>query len=82
MLRTRCGGTDFDAVAKFVNDTKNRGRWSGIIILTDGYAPTMSAVNGAKVLWVVTPSGTMDHVRPGDLACKMNAGEGGKFKAY
>lgn len=41
----------------------------------------MSAVNGAKVLWVVTPSGTMDHVRPGDLACKMNA-DSGKFKAY
>lgn len=81
MLRTRCGGTDFDAVAKFVNNPKNRGRWSGIIILTDGYAPSMSAVNGAKVLWVVTPSGTMDHVRPGDLACKMNA-DSGKFKAY
>jgi predicted metal-dependent peptidase len=69
--RTRCGGTDFNAVAKFVNSTKNRGRWSGVIILTDGYAPTMSHVHGAKILWVITPSGTCDVTRPGDLIVQL-----------
>lgn len=80
-LRTRCGGTDFEAVANFVNRVDNRGKWSGIIILTDGYAPTMGAVNGARVLWVVTEHGTMQHLRPGDLAVQMKKSEG-KFKPY
>ena len=73
--RTRCGGTDFQAVANFVNDPKNRRRWTGIIILTDGYAPTMGALNGARVLWIVTPDGTKDHIRPGDLVVKIGQGE-------
>lgn len=80
--RTRCGGTDFDAVANFCNDSKNRAsQWSGVVILTDGYAPTMSAIRGAKVLWVITESGTMDAVRPGDLACRMAKNQG-SFKKY
>lgn len=69
--RTRCGGTDFDAVQRFVNDPKNRGRWSGVVILTDGYAPTMGAIVGAKVLWIITPTGTLDHMRPGDLLVQL-----------
>lgn len=80
-LRTRCGGTDFDSVANFCNQPENRNKWSGIIILTDGYAPKMGTINGARVLWVVTPSGTMDHVRPGDLACQMKK-DSGAFKPY
>lgn len=78
-LRTRCGGTDFDAVAGFVNRQENRGKWSGVFILTDGYAPTMGAVNGARVLWVITPGGSVEACRPGDLVCKMKKDEG-KFK--
>lgn len=73
--RTRCGGTDFQAVANFVNEQRNRGRWTGVVILTDGYAPTMGAVNGARVLWIVTPDGTKEHVRTGDLAVKIGQGE-------
>lgn len=69
--RTRCGGTDFNAVARFVNDKKNMGRWSGILILTDGYADTMGMVRGSKVLWVITPSGTVQVTRPGDLIVHM-----------
>jgi predicted metal-dependent peptidase len=69
--RTRCGGTDFNAVARFVNDKKNFGRWSGICILTDGYAPALGHVRGAKVLWVITPSGTCEVTRPGDLIVQM-----------
>lgn len=80
-LRTRSGGTDFQAVANFCNDQKNRNRWSGVIILTDGYAPKMGAITGARVLWVVTPTGTLDHLRQGDLACQMKK-DSGKFKSY
>lgn len=80
-LRTRCGGTDFQAVADFCNRSENRNKWSGVIILTDGYAPQMGQIVGARVLWVVTPQGTMEHVRPGDLACKMKR-DSGKFRSY
>ncbi len=34
--RVRGGGTDFEAPTKFANDPKNRGRWDGMLILTDG----------------------------------------------
>lgn len=37
--RTRGGGTDFDAPTKIINDVKNRKRWDGALIMTDGYAP-------------------------------------------
>ena len=37
--RVRGGGTDFNAPTKFANDPKNRGRWDGLLILTDGEAP-------------------------------------------
>ncbi len=78
--RTRCGGTDFDAVANFCNDPKNPN-WSGVVILTDGYAPVMGQIKGAKVLWVITETGTLDIVRPGDLACKMKK-DNGNFRSY
>lgn len=34
--RTACGGTSFDAVTEFVNLPKNRGKWDGVLIMTDG----------------------------------------------
>lgn len=37
--RVRSGGTNFDAPTNFVNDPKNRGRWDGMLIMTDGQAP-------------------------------------------
>jgi predicted metal-dependent peptidase len=36
LKRTRCGGTDFNAPTDIVNDPKNRGRWDGLLIMTDG----------------------------------------------
>lgn len=39
MNRVRGGGTNFDAPTDFVNDPKNRGRWDGMLIMTDGCAP-------------------------------------------
>jgi predicted metal-dependent peptidase len=69
--RTRQGGTDFNAVANFVNDKKNLGRWSGICILTDGIAPAMNPVRNAKVLWVFTPNGSAAVAKPGDLVVQL-----------
>lgn len=37
--RTRDGGTNFDAPTNMFNDPANRGRWDGLLIMTDGQAP-------------------------------------------
>lgn len=78
--RTRCGGTDFDCVRNFLNRPENKGRWSGAVMLTDGYAPTMGQVLGTKIIWVITEHGTMEAVRPNDLAVQMKKQK--QFKRY
>lgn len=78
--RTRCGGTDFNAVADFMNRKDNRGKYAGCIIGTDGYAPTMKQIIGSRVLFVITETGTMGAVRPGDLAIQMKKER--QFKKY
>lgn len=50
--RVRGGGTNFDAPTGFVNDPKNRGRWDGMLIMTDGCAPAPSA-SRLKRGWVL-----------------------------
>lgn len=50
--RVRCGGTDFNAPTRVANDPKNRGRFDGLLILTDGEAP---APTGSRIKrgWVL-----------------------------
>ena len=50
--RVRTGGTDFEAPTRFANDPKNRGRWDGMLILTDGEcsAPSPSRIKRGWVL--------------------------------
>ena len=50
--RVRCGGTDFNAPTRVVNDPKNRGRWDGYLILTDGECAKPVATR-IKRGWVV-----------------------------
>jgi len=52
--RVRAGGTDFNAPTKILNDPKNRGRWDGMLVLTDGECakPIPSRV---KRGWVLSP---------------------------
>ncbi len=52
--RTRAGGTDFEAVTTFVNSSKNRGKWDGYIIMTDGECskPSKSRI---KRSWILVP---------------------------
>lgn len=70
-VRTRCGGTDFDAVQRYLNNSKRRGKYSACIIMTDGYAPKMGAIVGTKVMWIITESGDIFAARSGDLVVKM-----------
>jgi predicted metal-dependent peptidase len=53
-LRTRYGGTNFQAVTDYVNAPRNRGRWNGYIIMTDGecFKPSSSRVKRA---WIIVP---------------------------
>ena len=39
LKRVRGGGTNFDAPTDFVISPENRGRWDGLLIMTDGCAP-------------------------------------------
>jgi predicted metal-dependent peptidase len=50
--RVRGGGTDFEAPTKFANDPKNRGKWDGMLILTDGECnkPSPSRIKRGWVL--------------------------------
>ena len=50
--RVRGGGTDFDAPTQFANDPKNRGRWDGVLVLTDGEAPAPGPTR-LKRAWVL-----------------------------
>jgi predicted metal-dependent peptidase len=71
--RTRTGGTDFGCIADFCNRPENKGKYSAIVILTDGYAAQLPQIIGAKVLWLVTPHGTMEPTRSGDLVLRMRS---------
>jgi predicted metal-dependent peptidase len=53
ILRTRCGGTDFECVTKHAN--KNNHRFDGYIIITDGeaYKPSPSRL---KRGWLIVPN--------------------------
>jgi len=50
--RVRGGGTDFNAPTKLANDPKNRGRWDGLLIMTDGEcnAPGPSRIKRGYVI--------------------------------
>lgn len=76
--RTRCGGTDFQAVADFVNSKDIKNKYDSVILCSDGYAPTMGTTPGTKVLWVITETGTVESCRPGDLVVKMKANKQAK----
>jgi predicted metal-dependent peptidase len=85
LKRTRCGGTDFDCVAEFLNGRTSKTRehfqtdWSGAFILTDGYAAKMKGTRNTKVMWVLTEGGTKEAIREGDLVVQMKGPDKGKF---
>lgn len=52
LKREKGGGTDFNAPTALANDPKNRGRWDGMLIMTDGQAPAPGA-SRIKRGWVL-----------------------------
>lgn len=54
--RTRCGGTDFNAPTRFVNEERMKRKIDAGIILTDGCAPEPEFPVGWDRLWVL-PAG-------------------------
>ena len=52
--RVRGGGTDFNAPTRIANDPKNRGRWDGMLVLTDGEC-SKPGPSRVKRGWVVSP---------------------------
>tara|TARA_R110000824_G_scaffold184337_3_gene365288 strand:- start:681 stop:1115 length:435 start_codon:yes stop_codon:yes gene_type:complete len=50
--RTRCGGTDFDCVTVHAN--KNRHRFDGYVVITDGEAPKPQS-SKLKRCWLLVP---------------------------
>jgi predicted metal-dependent peptidase len=53
LKRVRGGGTDFNAPTQLINDPKRRGRWDGILIMTDGEAPAPTS-SRVKRGWVLS----------------------------
>lgn len=51
-MRTRCGGTDFESVTLHAN--KNRHRFDGFLVITDGEAPKPSH-SKLKRGWLIVP---------------------------
>jgi len=56
LKRTRCGGTCFTCVQDHAN--KNRHRFDGYLVLTDGYASD-PGISRLKRGWVIVPTGDM-----------------------
>lgn len=76
--RTRCGGTDFTAPTAHAN--KNKHRFDGYLILTDGYAsdPGPSRLRRG---WVITTDGTVPGFVNREVAFKMKAAKGESLAA-
>lgn len=54
LKRVRGGGTSFDAAIEYANDPRNRGKWEGVILLTDGECSRPRACRN-KLAWVIAP---------------------------
>jgi predicted metal-dependent peptidase len=59
--RTRCGGTCFKCVQDHAN--KNKARFDGYLVLTDGYAPNPKGSNKLKRGWVIVPTGELQFTK-------------------
>ncbi len=66
--RTRCGGTCFKAPTDHAN--KNKHRFDGYLILTDGYAPNPGH-SRLKRGWVVTTGGELQDFMTNEVKIKM-----------
>jgi predicted metal-dependent peptidase len=56
--RDKCGGTDFSAVTNWVNDPRKRGKYDGILYMTDGEC-SRPARCYVKRGWIIIPDRKM-----------------------
>jgi len=71
--RTRCGGTCFKAPSEHAN--KNKSRFDGYLILTDGYAPDPGP-SKLRRGWVITTDGEVPNFVTREVSFKMKAPKG------
>ncbi len=76
--RTRCGGTCFKSVTDHAN--KNKSRFDGYLILTDGYASDPGP-SKLKRGWVITTNGEIPSFVKREVAFKMKAPKGESLAA-
>jgi predicted metal-dependent peptidase len=80
LQRVRNGGTSFHAVVDYINDPRNRGRWEGAIICTDGECsqPPPSRV---RLAYVITPGHKlMFPKRDNEIVVQMSEKDRGESK--
>ena len=76
LSRTRCGGTCFTCVQEHAN--KNKSRFDGYLVLTDGYAAD-PGISRMKRGWVIVPSGALQFKNKSrDFLIQMKAPSGGQ----
>ncbi len=70
LKRTRQGGTSFDAPTAYVNASENRGKWDGVIFLTDGECsePQHSRIRRG---WVICPGHKLMFQPKGEMVITM-----------
>jgi len=72
LQRVRGGGTSFDAAIEYANDPRNRGKWEGVIMLTDGECSQPRACR-AKLCYVIAPAHKlMFKEREGEMVVQMS----------
>lgn len=79
--RTRCGGTNFDAVTRFMGSRDCKHKLEGVIILTDGGAPKPQPARGHKRCWVLEPNTDLYFKDQKDAADQVVHMKGAKGKA-
>jgi predicted metal-dependent peptidase len=82
LQRVRTGGTSFDAAIAYANDPRNRGKWEGVIMLTDGECSQPQPCRN-KLCYVIAPGHKLMFApRDNEMVVDMSekeAGEKGKW---
>jgi predicted metal-dependent peptidase len=72
LARVRGGGTSFDAAIAYANDPRNRGKWEGVIMLTDGEC-SQPQPSRSKLCYVIAPGHKlMFKEREGEMVVQMS----------
>lgn len=80
LQRVRGGGTSFDAAIAYANDPRNRGKWEGVIMLTDGECSQPQPCR-MKLAYVIAPGHKLYFdKRDNEVVVQMSEKEKGESK--